>query len=221
MLKAFLGVLTTPLFFGVPIFLAAGTLNYPAGWAFISVFTLSTAFLTLYLAKNDPALLQRRMQFGPHAEQRPAQRIIMILVMIGFALAPILSSLDFRFGWSQVPTYSIVLGNLLVAASYGIFCEVMRENSFAAATIRVESTQKVVSSGLYGIVRHPMYAGSLVLMLGMPLALASYWGLLAIIITLPVLHWRIIDEEKMLNESLEGYSEYCDKIKYRMIPGIY
>lgn len=220
-LKTWLGIITTPIFFGVPIFLAAGTLNYWEGWTFLATFSIATALYTLDLLKNDPEALKRRMKVGPAAEQRPAQRIIMVLIIIVFCLSPIVSSLDHRNGWSDVPVWIIVLGNVLVALSYFVFYIVLRQNRFAAATIEIAEGQKVISTGLYGIVRHPMYAGALLLSVGIPLALGSYWGLCVIPIAFPALRWRIVDEEKFLMTELEGYKEYCDKVKFRLIPGLY
>lgn len=220
-LKTWLGIITTPIFFGVPIFLAAGTLDYWEAWVFLSLLTIVTALYALDLLKNDPETLKRRMKVGPAAEERPAQRIIMVLFIFVFSLLPIVSGLDHRNGWSEVPVWLVVVGDVLVALSYFVFCVVLRQNRFAAATIQLAEGQKVISTGLYGIVRHPMYAGALVLMVGIPLALGSYWALCVIPIALPALHWRMVDEEKFLMTELDGYKEYCDKVRFRLIPGVY
>ncbi len=163
------GILITPLPLGVPLFLAAGTFDYWQGWLFLLLFTVSSTAYGLYIMKHDPALLERRMRVGPTAEKRPAQQIIMSFVVLFFFLVPVVAGLDFRFGWSEVPTGIVFLGNALVLFSFFIFHIVCKVNSFASATIELTSEQKVVSTGPYGIVRHPMYSGALILMLGMPL----------------------------------------------------
>lgn len=219
--KAILGVLTTPLFLGVPVFLAAGTLNFWQGWAFVAVFWVATALHTADLIKNDPELLRRRMKAGPRAEKRSAQKLIMVLFVGVFLLLPIVGGLDHRRGWSHVPVWLVILGDILIALSYLLFHFVFRQNRFAAATIQVEQDQKVVSTGLYGIVRHPMYCGAVTLLVGMALALASYPALVLAILGLPSLHWRIEDEEKCLIEELPGYDEYRKEVRWRLIPGLY
>jgi protein-S-isoprenylcysteine O-methyltransferase Ste14 len=133
----------------------------------------------------------------------------------------IVSALDHRFGWSQVPTPVVVIGGILVAFGLGMATMVVNQNSYAAATIRVEAGQPVISTGLYGLVRHPMYAGALIMMVGMPLSLDSYWGLVTVLPAVAVLALRITDEEKMLREELNGYDEYTHKVHYRLVPGVW
>jgi protein-S-isoprenylcysteine O-methyltransferase Ste14 len=133
----------------------------------------------------------------------------------------VVSALDHRFGWSQVPVAVVVIGDVLVAVGLIVATAVVNENSHAAATIRVEAEQTVVSTGLYGIVRHPMYAGALIMIVGMPLALDSYWGLVTVLPAVAVLAFRIEDEEKMLREELDGYDEYADEVHYRLVPGVW
>src|SRR5262249_45723742 len=161
------------------------------------------------------------MHIGPAAETRPVQKLAVALALFALFLTMVVPAFDHRFRWSQVPPWLIVFGDCGVILSYLIFFWVMRENSFAAATIQVAQGQKVISTGPYAIVRHPMYAGALVLMIGIPLALGSYWALLVLLAGLPGLHLRIVDEEKCLVKDLEGYADYRDRIRYRMIPGIY
>jgi protein-S-isoprenylcysteine O-methyltransferase Ste14 len=133
----------------------------------------------------------------------------------------VVPGLDHRWGWSSVPVWLVLLANAGVILSFAIFFVVMKQNSYAAATIRVEAGQPLVSTGIYGIVRHPMYSGALILMVCMPLALGSYWTLLVLILALPVLVWRILNEENVLTRDLAGYTEYCRKVRYRLIPGIW
>lgn len=219
--RAISGVLFTPVVLAASIFPFAGTLNYWQGWALLGTFTVATALHTLYLLKNDRALLERRMRAGPRAEKRTSQRIIMVFVILSFFLLLIVPSLDHRFNWSHLPATIAVLGDILIALSYYVFYLVMRENSFASATIEIAEDQKVISTGPYGVVRHPMYAGAILLIVGMPLALGSIWGLLIPPLALAFLNWRIIDEEKMLESSLAGYKEYRTKVRFRLIPGLY
>ena len=221
LLKGIAGLTTMPVVLGLPLFLAAGTFNYLEAWIFIAVFTLSTTLHTLFLFKADRALLERRMRAGPTAEKRPEQKLIMLLMISAFFLIYIVAGLDHRFRWSHVPLSIAIIGNVLIAASYAIFVEVFRENSFASATIEVADKQEVVSTGLYGIVRHPMYAGAAILTISIPLALGSLWAFVVAVLVFPVLHWRIVDEEKFLLESLNGYREYCAKVPHRLIPGLY
>jgi protein-S-isoprenylcysteine O-methyltransferase Ste14 len=200
------------------IFLPAGTLHYWQGWAYACVFIVTSAAFTIYLAMYDPELLRRRMQAGPSHENEPAQKVIMTFAMLGFLLLIILPALDYRLGWSAVPWYISVAGNMLVALGFFLFYLVVRVNSFAASNIRVEQDQKVASTGPYAIVRHPMYSGALVLLIGTPLALGSWWALLVLPIFLPILIFRILNEEKVLARDLPGYAAYQQEVHYRLIP---
>ncbi len=207
--------------FGFLIFLPAGTLTYWQGWMFIVVFSLSTNVIGLYLAVANPALLERRMKAGPAAETRPAQKIIITMAFFIFCLMLVASALDHRFGWSQVPAWLSVLGNALVAFGLMIDLRVFRENSYGASTIENMEGQTVITTGPYAIVRHPMYVGVLVMVLGTPLALGSWWGFLPAIGTIPILALRILDEETMLRNELEGYDAYARDVRYRLLPGVW
>ena len=208
-------------FFAAPLFWPAGTLNYWQAWVFIAVFIVCTLVPSAYLAVKDPAALQRRMKAGPTAETRSVQKLVMTGTILAVIAVLVISALDHRFGWSSVPTPIVIVGNILVAVGLVVAQLVVIQNSYAAATITVEEDQKVVSTGLYGLVRHPMYVGTLIMMIGTPLALDSYWGLLAIVLALPVLAARIEDEEKMLRQELDGYDEYTRKVHYRLVPGVW
>jgi protein-S-isoprenylcysteine O-methyltransferase Ste14 len=209
------------VFFGVLLFLPAGSLNYWQAWLFIAVFAVVTTIPSIYLAVNNPEALQRRMRAGPAAETRTAQRIAISGTILSVAAVLVVSALDHRFGWSQVPTAVVLAGDVLVAVGLGIAMLVVIQNSYAAATVTVEAEQTVVSTGLYGLVRHPMYVGTLIMMIGTPLALDSYWGLVTIFPGLVALGYRISDEEKMLKGELVGYREYTQKVHYRLVPGVW
>lgn len=209
------------LFMGVLLFVPAGTFDYWQAWVFIAVFIVGTMLPTLYLAVRYPDALQRRMKSGPWSETRLAQRLITIGLLLTVVSLGVVSALDHRFGWSTVPTVIVVICNVLVLAGLLLAEVVIIQNNYAAATITVEADQPVVSTGLYGLVRHPMYVGALIMMAGMPLALGSYWGLLTLIPGILVFVARITDEEKALRQELDGYLAYTEKVHYRLMPGVW
>lgn len=202
-------------------FIPAGTLDYWQGWLYIATWILVGTAYTVYVARHDPALLKRRTEAGVTYEKEPAQKIIILLLYVAFILLVTLPPLDFRFGWSRVPWYASVLGDVLIGLSFYIFYLVSKVNTYAAANVRVEEGQKVISTGAYGIVRHPMYLGALFLFVGTPIALGSSWSLLVVPLFVPILYFRITNEEKTLKRDLCGYEEYTHTVKYRLIPGIF
>lgn len=203
------------------LFLPAWTLDYWQAWLFIAVFVAATVAITVYLARNDPKLLERRMSAGPMAEKEPAQKLIMSVTMAGFIAALVVPALDHRFGWSAVPPAVSLAGDALIALGFLFVFLVLKENSYAASTIGVAEGQKVVSTGPYALVRHPMYAGALPLLAGTPLALGSWWGLAVVAAIVPALIWRLLDEERFLARNLAGYADYTRKVKYRLVPGVW
>ncbi|WP_049732522.1 methyltransferase family protein [Rhizobium ecuadorense] len=205
----------------VMIFVAAGSLSYWQGWLFFLNFSAWIVSTTAYFLKYDRALLEQRLHVGPAAEREPAQKRIQLFNGIVLIALFIGSALDYRFGGSAVPASVVIFGNILVAAGfYGCFL-VLRQNNFASATVEIRRDQRVISSGLYSIMRHPMYAAALVLFIGIPLSLGSYWGLLAIPPALGGLVARLLDEEKHLVRDLPGYAEYRRKVRYRLLPGLW
>jgi protein-S-isoprenylcysteine O-methyltransferase Ste14 len=202
---------------GLTLFVSAGTVDYWQAWVFLVV-ALSTWIPGLYLLQTNPDALERRMRGGPAAETRMVQKLVMGGVWLSLIAMVVVSAVDHRFGWSPVPTAVCLAGDVLVAVGLGVAMLVVVQNSHAAATVRVEAGQQVVSTGLYGLVRHPMYTGNIILMLGIPLALGSYWGLLFVMPVLVVLALRIRDEEKLLGQELEGYREYTQQVRYRLVP---
>lgn len=203
------------------LFFSAGTIWYWQAWVFLAVFFCLSVAITAYLAKNDPKLLERRMRGGPGAEKTTTQRIIMFLASIGFIALLVVPALDYRFRWSQVPIWVILLGNVLIIIGYYIIFLVFKVNTFTAATVEIHKDQKVVSTGPYAWVRHPMYFGGLLYLLGIPLALGSLLSLIVFIPLLPVLIWRLIDEEKLLTKDLPGYAKYKTRVKYRLVPFVW
>jgi protein-S-isoprenylcysteine O-methyltransferase Ste14 len=203
---------------GVLLFLPAGTFNYWQAWVFIVVFMTSVSVIGVYLSLKDPALLERRKNIGPAAEQSPAQKIIISIGILADLGLLVFCALDYRYGWSPVPSYVSLIGDVLVALGLFIDLLVFKENSYGASNIKVEEDQRVISTGPYALVRHPMYVGVLVMVIGVPLALSSWWGLAIIALVVPVLAWRIMDEEKLLKKDLPGYVEYVQKVRYRLVP---
>jgi protein-S-isoprenylcysteine O-methyltransferase Ste14 len=218
-------VLTTSVlgfvFFGALLFWPAGTWNYWQAWVFIVVFAVVSTVPTIYWMMRRPDILRRRMHAGPAAETRPAQKIASAGVTLLFALMLVVSAVDHRLGWSMVPAAVSLAGDVLVAVGLGIAMLVVQQNNYAAATITVEAEQELVSTGLYGFVRHPMYFGAVIMMVGIPLALDSYWGLVVIAPGLVLLAFRIVDEEKLLRQELAGYGEYTDKVRRRLVPYVW
>ncbi len=207
--------------FGLLVFGPAGTFDYWQGWAFIAVFALATLIPSIYLGLRNPEALRRRMHAGPGAETRTVQKVISVVAFGSLAAMIVVSALDFRFGWSSVPAAVSVAGDVLVAIGLGMSMLVVIQNSYAAANITVEAEQQLVTSGLYGFVRHPMYFGNVIMMIGIPLALGSYWGLVLVFPGLIVLGLRIADEEDMLKQQLDGYREYMQQVHFRLVPYVW
>lgn len=207
--------------FGALVFLPAGTFDYWRGWAFIAVFAAATLIPSAYLAVTNPDALRRRMQAGPGAETRPVQKIIIAFAFLSMAAMIVISALDFRFGWSAVPSAVSVVGLVLVGVGLTIAMLVTIQNGYAAANVKVEAGQQLSSTGWYGFVRHPMYFGNVILMIGSPLALGSYWGLLIVVVGLIILAVRINDEEALLTQQLAGYRDYMQKVHYRLVPYVW
>lgn len=203
------------------LFVPAGTLDYWQAFVFMASFVGASAAITVYLAIRDPKLLERRMHAGPTAEKQTSQKIIMVFAVLGFIALLVVPALDRRFMWSPVPPYVSVTGDLLVALGFLLVYFVIRENSYAASTIQVAEGQTVVSTGPYAVVRHPMYGGVLPLLIGTPLGLGSWCGLSALVLFIPVLIWRLLDEERFLHRNLPGYTEYTRKVRYRLVPFVW
>ena len=219
--KAWVALLLLFLVMAALLFVPPWTLDYWQAWTFLAVYFAASAAITLYLMKKDPQLLARRMSGGPAAEKLPAQKIIMSLTSLGFIGLLVIPALDRRFGWSHMPPGVALAGDVLVGFGFlGVFF-VFRENSFTSATIELAPDQKVISTGPYALVRHPMYAAALVMLLGIPIALGSWWGVPVIVAILPALIWRLLDEEKFLAKNLPGYPEYQARVRYRLIPRVW
>lgn len=205
---------------GFVLFLSAGTTRYWQAWVYLGVGTVTSTLLTLYVIK-DPILLENRTRVGLSAEQRPIQKVIvwcMGLLWIGLFVVP---GLDRRYGWSSMPSWLSIGGYLVVIVSMWMAYRVFKENSFASATVEIAGEQKVITAGPYAIVRNPMYSSAMVYFIAMSLSLGSYWGLVPSILMTLGFALRLSDEEKFLSENLSGYTEYCDKVKYHLIPFVW
>jgi protein-S-isoprenylcysteine O-methyltransferase Ste14 len=219
--SAWLALAALVVVMGLLLFLPAGTIRYWEAWAYLSIFTGASVITTLYLMRNDRALLERRMSGGPIAEKRPVQRFIMLCTSICFIALLVVPAFDHRFAWSAVSPGSVVAGDVLVAIGFYLIALVYRENTFTSATIEVAEGQKVISTGPYAIVRHPMYASASLYLVGTPLALGSYWGLVPILVMMPFLIWRLLDEENLLATNLHGYAEYQKRVRRRLVPFVW
>lgn len=203
---------------GLLLFVPAGTLDYPGAWAFMALlFVPMLVFGTVLLVKS-PELLKKRLNTR---EKERAQVIVILLSSLVFIAAFVLAGLDFRFGWTHVPMAVRVISAVLLLLAYALYMEVMRENAWLSRTVEVQQGQKVVDTGLYGIVRHPMYLATLLLFLAIPLVLGYWVSFAVMLLTVPVLVLRIISEERVLAEGLEGYEAYREKVCYRLLPGIW
>jgi protein-S-isoprenylcysteine O-methyltransferase Ste14 len=219
--KALGGLLRFLVTLAALLFLAAWTFDYWQAWIFLAVFSGSALAITLYLMKNDPDLLERRMQAGPGAEKQKSQKIIQAVAMLAFVAVMVLPAIDHRFAWSTVPAYVAIGGDILVALGFLVIFFVFRENTFTSGVIEVAPGQKVISTGPYALVRHPMYSGALIMLAGVPLALGSWWGLAVVVLMALVIIRRLLDEERFLAANLPGYPEYQEQVRYRLAPLIW
>lgn len=188
---------------------------------FIVVFVVGTNAMGIYVALTDPALLERRRKAGPTKEQRPAQRVIVSLELVSFNAILVVSALDHRLGWSHVPPIVSVIGDVLVALGLYLVLLTFRANTYGGSSVEVVEGQTVISTGPYAIVRHPMYVGAVIMAAGTPVALGSWWGLLVVLGAIPVLAWRIQDEESLLRSDLAGYIDYARQVRYRLVPFVW
>lgn len=220
--KLFLSALTKFLcglvLVGALLFLPAGSFTFTGGWIFIGLLFIPMLILGAVLLIKSPELLEKRLDAK---EKENTQKGVVALSGLLFLAGFIIAGLDYRFGWSHVPTWLVIVASVILLASYALYAEVMRENAYLSRTIEVQEGQKVVSTGLYGIVRHPMYAVTIWLFLSIPLVLGSFFSLLCFLPYPIIMVVRILNEEKVLTEGLDGYADYKKKVKYRLIPFIW
>ena len=196
-------------------------MDYWEGWVFLIIFSISQLLIIIYLLRKDPDLLERRLKGGPFAENRTFQRVIMFLLSFSFSLIVVVAGFDYRFNWSHVPAFLVIAADVVVLLGFLVQFHVFKENSFASAIIEIVGKQMVISTGPYAVVRHPLYSGALLADGLISMALGSWWGLPFGLVVVVMLILRLLDEEKLLRQSLPGYEEYCQKVQYRLVPHIW
>ncbi len=216
--KVFFRFIMAPIFIGLILFLPAGTLDYWQAWIYCAVLFIPVIFVVFYFLKKDPELLERRMRMK---EKEEKQKTIIKIGIILFSIGFIIPGLDYRYHWSNVPVPLVIAANAIVLAGYIIVFFVLRENSYASRIIEVEKGQKVITTGPYAIVRHPMYLGVLLMYLFTPIALGSYWAIIFFLPLIPLIVVRLLNEEEVLLRELPGYKEYCQKTRYHLVPFIW
>ncbi len=219
--KAINGFLFLTVMLGLSIFLPAWSLNYWRGWIYFIIFILSCLLITIYYFQKDLNLIQRRLEAGPVAEKEISQKIIQSFASIFFIAMFITSGFDFQYHWSEIPVYLVIIADGFVVVGFWIVFRVFKENSYSSSIIEVSSEQKVISTGPYNIVRHPMYSGAFLMLIFSPIALGSYWGLIPVFGIIIAIVLRLFDEEKYLIKNLSGYKQYVEKVRFRLIPGIW
>jgi len=203
---------------GLLLFLPAGSFNYWQAWLFMGVLFIPFIFVVLYLIRNNPDLIERRLRFK---EKEAGEKTIIKLSQVVFFIGILVPGFDYRFGWSHVPFWLVIAADIVIFLGYMLIFLTFKENSYASRIVEVEKKQKICTTGPYAIIRHPMYAGIIPMYISVPLALGSYYALIFFVPTIGVVFYRIFDEEKILSKNLKGYREYMKKVKYRLIPGIW
>lgn len=219
--KAWSSLAAVAIAMGLLLFVPAWSIHYWHGWVYLVIFMGASGIITLYLMRHNPALLEQRLKGGPTAERRPVQKFVMAWASVGFISLLVIPALDFRFEWSAVPVVIVIAGDLLVMIGFYFMFRVYRENPYLWATIQIKEGQELISTGSYAFVRHPMYASALLYLIGTPLALGSYWGLVGLGVMAPFLLWRLLDEERFLSQNLPGYVEYRKRVRYHLVPFVW
>jgi protein-S-isoprenylcysteine O-methyltransferase Ste14 len=203
------------------LFVPAHSLNFPRAWAFLAIYFLPLAWIVGYFLRTDPKFVERRLKIGPRAETRSRQKLVMVLIILSSVISMIIAGFDHRFGWSHVSVSVSAAAFVVMLIGIWIQFRVFVENSFASATIEIAADQKVIACGPYALVRHPMYFGALVVDCCIPLGLGSWWALLPVVVKVPAIVFRLLDEEELLRANLSGYAEYCQKVPHRLVPAVW
>ncbi len=219
--RAYLGLIFLIGCLALVLFVSAGSLAFWQAWIYLSVWTVCVVFVTTYLVKHDQLLLASRVQAGPTAETQKSQQVIQSLASLFFVALYVVAGLDFRFQWSTVPPVVSLISDAFVVVGFFIVFLVFKANSYTSAVIEVSSEQEVVTTGPYSVVRHPMYAGAMLLLLFTPTALGSWVAIPFVLPMLMVIVARLREEERLLRANLGGYEAYCQKVHYRLAPFIW
>ena len=219
--KALTGLLKATIVLAVLLFVPAWTLRFWEGWAYLAIMAACSAAIILYLERHDDALIGRRLKAGPVAEKEKSQKIIQGLTSIFGIILYLVPGFDARWQWSHVPMVLVVIGQIGLALGFVIMFLVFRENSYSSSIVEVAKDQKVISTGPYAVVRHPMYVGAVLMFLATPLALNSWWAFIPAIALSAMIAVRLVDEEKFLVANLPGYGDYRLSVRSRLIPGIW
>ncbi len=211
LIKVFCGIVIV----GLLIFLPAGTLRYWQGWLLMAVLFIHMFGAGFVMIVKNPELLRKRLNAK---EEQNEQRVVIVLSMIAFIASFVVAGLNYRFGWIKIPDAVCIIATVIFLLAYVLYAEVLRENTFLSRTVEVQENQSVVDTGLYGVVRHPMYMATLLLFFSMPLVLGSVISFVIMLMYIPIINKRMINEEKVLSEGLSGYKEYMEKVRYRVIP---
>jgi protein-S-isoprenylcysteine O-methyltransferase Ste14 len=203
------------------LFLPAWSLTYVKGWVFIGLLGVLSSAITLYLAVYDPQLLERRLKAGPGAEQQRSQKIIQLITSAMLCAMAVVAGFDHRWHWSDVPTVVVIISVVAFVLAFALIFVVFRENTYTSGVIEIAEGQQVISSGPYAIVRHPMYTGGIVFMLAAPLMLGSWWALIPAVVVCGGIIVRLLDEERFLATNLPGYVEYRERVRWRLVPGLW
>lgn len=218
LLNALIKFLVGFVLVGALVFLPAGSFGFVNGWLFLGLLFVPMFILGLVLFVKAPKLLEKRLGAK---EKENTQKGVVALSGLLFVGGFIVAGLDYRFGWSHVPTWAVIVASVVLLVAYTFYAEVMRENAYLSRTVEVQENQKVIDTGFYGIVRHPMYAVTIWLFLAIPVILSSWWSLLCFVPYVAVILVRIRNEEKVLEQGLAGYSDYKKRVKYRILPFIW
>jgi protein-S-isoprenylcysteine O-methyltransferase Ste14 len=219
--KALMGLLRFQIILAFLLFLPAWSLHFWEAWLYWILFSVSALIITLYFLKHDPRLIERRLAVGPSAEPEKSQKIIQAIAGVLTCALFTTPGFDYRFHWSSVPIFVVLIADALVVLGLLVIFFVFRENSYAASVVKVEANQPVISTGPYQFVRHPMYAGAVLMFLATPFALGSLWALFVAVPLCGVIIVRLLDEERYLSANLPSYNVYCQKVRYRLIPRVW
>jgi protein-S-isoprenylcysteine O-methyltransferase Ste14 len=219
--RSLIGFIIMIVIMGLLLFVPAGTIYFWQAWSYLGLFAISTIIITVYFLKKDPKLIERRLNVGPIAEKEKSQKIIQVVTSVLFCAIFIISGFEHRFHWSYVPEHLTIIADFFIVLGFLIMFLSFKENSYASSIIEIDKEQKVISTGVYGIVRHPMYAGGVIMFLFTPLALGSLWSLPCVFLMSFMIAVRLTEEENFLSEHLAGYKDYCQKVRCRMMPMIW